>query len=281
MSSDIRRRLIEIGNADDADIDLGHAALILAAADRPGVPLEPYHRHLESIAAEVCEYVGQGENEANSKTDLDLRIEALVQVIVRRYGYGGGEDVFDDLDAANLMRVIDSRQGLPVAIGILFIVTARALGWDISGLDFPGRFLVRLEAGGARKILDPFAGGAEIKARDMRDMFKAIAGNHVELRAEHYRDMGNRDILLRLQGNIKIRLLREERFDDALETLEVMLLFAPDKPELWRETGLLHARLDHIKDAIRALEEYLRQCGADEARYNTSMLLQELRARLN
>ena len=274
---DIRARLTEIGGAEDGAIDLFETALILAAADRPGARLEPYRRHMEGIISEVRTYVGSTE----PLVPLGLRIEGLVQVIIKRYGYGGTQEVFDDLDAVNMMRVIDSRSGMPIVIGILFMQTARTLGWDICGLDFPGRFLVRLEAGGERRILDPFAGGAVVEPRDMRDMFKAIAGNHVELRAEHYRDMGNRDILLRLQGNIKIRLLREERFDDALETLEVMLLFAPDKLELWRETGLLHARLDHIKDAIRALEEYLRRCGEEKARYNTSMLLQELRARLN
>jgi len=274
---DIRARLTEIGGAEDGAIDLFESALVLAAADRPRARLEPYRRHMEGIISEVRTYVGGTE----PLVPLGLRNEGLVQVIIKRYGYGGTQEVFDDLDAVNMMRVIDSRSGMPIVIGILFMQTARTLGWDICGLDFPGRFLVRLEAGGERRILDPFAGGAVVEPRDMRDMFKAIAGNHVELRAEHYRDMGNRDILLRLQGNIKIRLLREERFDDALETLEVMLLFAPDKPELWRETGLLHARLDHIKNAVRALEEYLRRCGADEARYNTSMLLQELQAQLN
>ena len=274
---DIRARLTEIGGAEDGAIDLFETALVLAAADRPGARLEPYRRHMESIISEVRTYVHSTE----SLVPLSLRIEGLVQVIIKRYGYGGTQEVFDDLDAVNMMRVIDSRSGMPIVIGILFMQTARTLGWDICGLDFPGRFLVRLEASDERRILDPFAGGAVVEPRDMRDMFKAIAGNHVELRPEHYRDMGNRDILLRLQGNIKIRLLREERFDDALETLEVMLLFAPDKPELWRETGFLHARLDHIKDAIWALEEYLRRCGTDETRYNTSMLLQELRARLN
>ena len=274
---DIRARLTEIGGAEDGAIDLFETALVLAAADRPGARLEPYRRHMEGIISEVRTYVGSTE----PLVPLGLRIEGLVQVIIKRYGYGGTQEVFDDLDAVNMMRVIDSRSGMPIVIGILFMQTARTLGWDICGLDFPGRFLVRLEAGGERRILDPFAGGTVVEPRDMRDMFKAIAGNHVELRPEHYRDMGNRDILLRLQGNIKIRLLREERFDDALETLEVMLLFAPDKLELWRETGLLHARLDHIKDAIRALEEYLRRCGTDETRYNTSMLLQELRAQLN
>ena len=274
---DIRARLTEIGGAEDGAIDLFESALVLAAADRPRARLEPYRRHMEGIISEVRTYVGGTE----PLVPLGLRIEGLVQVIIKRYGYGGTQEIFDDLDAVNMMRVIDSRSGMPIVIGILFMQTARTLGWDICGLDFPGRFLVRLEAGGERRILDPFAGGTVVEPRDMRDMFKAIAGNHVELRAEHYRDMGNRDILLRLQGNIKIRLLCEERFDDALETLEVMLLFAPDKLELWRETGLLHARLDHIKDAIRALEEYLRRCGTDETRYNTSMLLQELRAQLN
>jgi regulator of sirC expression with transglutaminase-like and TPR domain len=212
---------------------------------------------------------------------LRLRIEALGQVIVRRYGYGGTEAVFEDLEAANMMRVIDTRSGLPIVIGILFIHAARALGWPIAGLDFPGRFLIRMEAGNERAILDPFAGGRVVQPKDMRDMFKAIAGNHVELKPEHYREMSNRGMLLRLQNNIKSRQLRGGRPYDAIETIETMLLFAPDEAGLWREAGLLYARLDRIKDAVAALEEHLRRSGGDSTRYNTSVLLQELRARLN
>lgn len=274
---DIRARLIKIGKRADEDIDLAEAALILAAADRPGVALDPYRRHLERLVADVRAYAGGTE----PAVALDLRIEALVQVIVKHYGYGGTEAVFDDLDAANLMRVIDSRQGLPIVIGILFIHTARRLGWPISGLDFPGRFLVRMAFEGGRKILDPFGGGRVLEARDMRDMFKAVAGAHVELTPEHYRDVGNRDVLLRLQGNIKTRLLRGENPEDAIEVLETMLLFAPDRAELWREKGMLHARFDDVEEAVRALEEYLRRSGGEGTRYKASILLQELLARLN
>ncbi|MBC8338690.1 MAG: transglutaminase family protein [Rhodospirillales bacterium] len=239
--------------------------------------MEPYLRHLENLTSGVRDYAkGSGPEAA-----LELRIEALVQVIVRRYGYGGTEDVFDDLDAANLMRVIDHRSGLPVAIGILFIATARAQGWTATGLDFPGRFLVRLDAGGQRIIIDPFAGGAVLDAPDMRAMFKAIAGNHVELTPGHYRDLSNRGILLRLQGNIKTRLLRQKQWDEAAQTIETMALFAPGHTDLWREAGLLYARLERNRDAVRMLEEYMRRTGAEDARYKTSVLLQELQARLN
>ena len=277
LPEDIRSRLTEIGRTPDSDIDLGEGTLLLASADRPGVVLEPYRRHLERLSDEVRTYAGGTE----PAVSLDLRIEALIQVIVKRYGYGGTETVFDDLDAANLTRVIDSRSGLPIAIGILFIHTARTLGWAIAGLDFPGRFLVRLEADGARRIIDPFAGGVEIEPRDMRDMFKNVAGNHVELTPDHYRELGTRDILLRLQENIRARLLRADRLEDALEILQAMLLFAPDEADLWRQAGLLHAHMDNVEDAVVALAECLRRSGGARSRYNTSVLLQELRTRLN
>ena len=272
-----RARLVEVGALDDDDIDLLETALVLASAERPGVSLEPYRRHAENLPEEVRAYAGPQAGEAG----LELRIEALVQVIVKRYGYGAGEDVFDDLESANLMRVIDSRSGLPVAVGILFIHAARAMGWRIRGIDFPGRFLVRLQLGAERAVLDPFGGGRALSAQDMRDMLKALSGNHAELTPEHYREMTDREVLLRLSDNLKTRLLREERFDDALGVLETMLLIAPKAVHLWRECGLLQARLERIQDAVVSLEEYLSRSGADDSRYNTSLLLQELRARLN
>ncbi len=273
-----RTQLIEVGKADDEAIDLMKTALILASADRPGVSIDPYLRHVEQLTSDVFEYAS---NFPNSEDPLNIQIEALVQVIVRRYGYGGSESVFNDLEAANLMRVIDNRSGLPVAIGILFIAVARAQDWAITGLDFPGRFLLRLDARGVRKIIDPFADGAIIEAHDMRAMFKAFVGNQVELAPEHYRDMGNRDILARLQGNIKSRLIQNERWEEALEIIETMLMFQPNQANLWHEAGLLYAQIDRIVDAIHAFENFLSKTTAEEKRYKISMLLQELRNRLN
>ncbi|MED5396521.1 MAG: tetratricopeptide repeat protein, partial [Pseudomonadota bacterium] len=106
-------------------------------------------------------------------------------------------------------------------------------------------------------------------------------GNHAELTPEHYREMSARAVLLRLQENIKTRLLREIRLEDALGVVETMLLFAPDTSYLWRECGLLQARLDRTQEAVASLEEHLRRSSGAGARYNASILLQKLRARLN
>ncbi len=263
-----------IGRAEDGDIDLAGAALLLARAARPEPSPEPYRRHLEQLESEVADYAGRDQS-------LTRRHEALVQVIARRHGYAGTQRAFSTLDGADLMRVIDRRSGLPVTLGILYIDVARKLGWDASGIDFPGRFLVRLEAEGERRIIDPFEMGEAVDAVGLRRRLKEIAGNDAELKPSYYRALSAREVLTRLQANIRVRLVAEQRWAEAAEVVERMLLVAPENPTLWREQGVLQARMDRVTAAIASLEESLRHGGPDPDRYETSALIQELRQRLS
>ena len=70
--------------------------------------------------------------------DLGRARQALNDIILLKHGYSGDELTYDDLQNANLMRVIDRRKGLPVALGILYLHAARAQGWDRSVSAFPG-----------------------------------------------------------------------------------------------------------------------------------------------
>jgi len=268
-----RARLQDLRDIGDENVDLAAAALDIAGLHRAGTASAPYLRHLETLVHEVGVYAGK-------TPDIDHAVEALVQVIARRYGYGGDDEAFDDLDAANFATVIDERRGLPVALGILYIHVARAQGWSAGGIDFPGRFLVRVEVESERRILDPFDDGRVLESRDMRDLLKVGAGLGAELTPDQYQEIGNREILLRLENNLKVRHLRAERFEDALGVIETMLLFAPETSSLWREAGMIHARLDHVREAISALEEFLRLDTSAESRYSATVLLQDLRDRL-
>ncbi len=277
LPTDICEALVEVGRASDADVDLAETALILATVDRPAVHLDSYRRHLAALCQEVDAYV------SGLKEPLDLAMchEALVQVLFRRYGYVGTEESFDDPDAANMTYVIDRRSGLPVLLGILYIHVAQSQGWFAEGLNFPGRFFLRLGIGSERMIIDPFAGGVAIDPQGLRDILKALSGAHAELQRSFYEPVSSRQILLRIQNNIHNRLLRAGRLEDAITVIEVMLLFAPKATHLWRESALLHARLDQVEKAIAALETYLSHDQSGDSRYNASMLLQELRQRLN
>ena len=265
------------GRNPEEELDIGTVALALAAVANPKARRRPYRRHLEKLSAEVEAYVAGH----RGPIPLPLRHEALVQVIHKRYGYVGTEDCFDDIEAANLMRVIDRRGGLPVAIGILYLHAARHMGWPAAGVDFPGRFLLRLDSEEGRIIFDAFEGGTTLAAPDLRKVLKTMAGPDAELDPMHYRKAGPRAVLLRLQNNIKIRQLGAQRPSAALRTLETMVALAPNDPALWCEFGVLHARLDQIPAAIAALEESLRHSGSEQTRYQASALLQELRRQLH
>jgi regulator of sirC expression with transglutaminase-like and TPR domain len=254
-------------------LPLAEAALALAALDRPHVDLQRYHGHLDCLAREV----GAA---AAACGDTGQRIAALNGVIHGRYGYQGDALTYEDLENANLMSVIDRRKGLPVALGILYIHAARAQGWDMAGLAFPGHFLVRLAEPGGRVILDPFHGGRVRAAAELRDLLKTIAGAKAELVPAHYADVSDRDILLRLQNNLKLRLLEGRQTEKALAVISGMMLFAPDQPALWREAGLVNAELGNLRAAIDALARFLALATDDAARRDAALLLQQLKGRL-
>lgn len=274
---DLEARLRRIGGQADSEIDVAQAGLLLAALERPQLGLERYYHHLSLLQRDVAELAAR----EGAATSLEMRIAVLNAVLVERYGYSGDVETYDALQNANLMRVIDRRRGLPVALGILYLHAARTQGWAIAGLNFPGHFLLRLDLGGERRIIDPFNGGVTRGAADLRGMLKAMSGIGAELRPEHTEPVGSRDVLLRLQNNIKLRLIQEERSADALEVVETMLMIAPDRPALWREAGILHAHLDNMRAAIMAFEHYLDLAGPEPGREEIAELLARLRTKLN
>jgi regulator of sirC expression with transglutaminase-like and TPR domain len=266
--------LRDVAGLGERPLPLAEAALALAALDRPRVDLARYHQHLAALAQEVGEA-------AAATRDTGQRIVALNAVILERYGYQGDTLTYDDLQNANLMHVIDRRKGLPVALGILYIHAARAQGWDMAGLAFPGHFLVRLVEPGGRVILDPFHGGRVRSPAELRDLLKAIAGDAAELEPAHYAEVSDRAILLRLQNNLKHRLLESRQTEKALAVIAGMMLFAPDQAGLWREAGLINAELGNLRAAIDALEHFLALTTDTTARHHTALVLQKLKARLH
>lgn len=273
--AEAREILRRVGQQPDDEIDLAEAALALGSLELPSVALEGYRRHIAVLVDDLSQ---RNDPAADS---LETRIALLHEVIVERHGYRGDHDTYDDLQNANLLRVIDRRRGLPVALGILFMHAARSQGWAIRGLNFPGHFLVRMDADGARAILDPFNEGQVRSAVDLRDLLKATAGSAAELEPGHYQPVANRDVLLRLQNNIKLRHLTAHDVPKALEVLEAMRLFAPREPSLWRETGLLEAHAGNLGAAIAALETFMELTGSDRHRHQTAALIQQLKNRLN
>ena len=264
----------------DGAIDVMGTALALGRFQMPDCALDPYFRHLDELAADVDVYY-RAEPEPFG---VEPAVKALSTVLSEVHGYTGDQETYDDVQNANLIRVIDRRKGLPVALGLIYMHVARAQGWRLVGLNFPGHFLVRLDLEGERAILDPFAGGIVLSPGDVKQRFIDAGGRASVFDRHVYRQVSDRDVLLRLQNNIKSRYLRDDQPDRALEILETMSRIAPGRAGLWREAGLLQADLNRFGGAIAALERYL-ALTADRMdrradRRKMEKLVSELRTRL-
>ena len=268
--------LREAAACRDGCLDIAGVALNLAAMDRLGVPLRRYRSDLARMVTAVADYRRALPRSA-SGGDFAA---CLAHVLARDMSFRGDTATYDDLQNANLMRVMDRRKGLPVALGILYIHAARGQGWLAGGLATPGHFLICVSINGTRSILDPFNAGNTVDPRQLRDLFsragQAMPG------PDALRMLPDQDVLLRLQNNIKLRLLQDGRLAEALAVLDRMRLLAPDRAVLLFESGIVNAQAGHLGIASCQLKHFLEQNSATEPqRVKAALLLQQVQNRLN
>lgn len=268
----IETALKALGAAPDDGLDIAEAALLLAALDRPALDLMPYRRHLSDMATAL--------SRIDAGPEVAPRAMALAGVISVEFGYRGDTETYDDPQNADLIRVIDRRMGLPVALGILYIYAAKAQAWPVHGIDFPGHFLIRLEGEDGSLVLDPFHGGRVSAPPEMQDLLRRL-GSGEDVRPEHVRPMTAREVLLRLQNNIKGRAWRAGDIERTAETLRRMLLVAPNFAPAWRELGVVEGKLGRIRQAIAATERYLMLAGDEAASLEAEAFLRHIRLQLN
>jgi regulator of sirC expression with transglutaminase-like and TPR domain len=276
----IEDALRRIGEGADIAIDLAGTALLCAAHEDAKIDLERCNRHLEEIEVEMKRAAALDGLRADDD-GLDACCEALRYVMVEKFGYQGDEQTYDDLRNADLAQVIERRRGLPVALSILYVHAARSLGWRIEGINFPGHFMIRLHGDRRAAILDPFSGGITRSIRDLRQLLKAQSSDKSELKPDHFAPLENRQVLLRLQNNIKVRRIQEGDLAGAERALQRMLWLAPGQADLWRESGILNIRLDNLLTARRSLTRYLELAENDQQRQRAARLLQELSQQLH
>jgi len=276
------------GDEKDDAINFGETALALAAFEKSEVEITPYRNHLDSLIDQVkkeCKYV--------SVKQAEDQLEALRKVLVIKHEYKGDESFEEDPRSNNLMEVIDRKCGSPIALGILYLHVARALGWAMTGLDLCGHFLLRLSAQDGQIIIDPFRSGQVCQIEEASDILfdeddeeinfiEALKKTSpVNLSSDILKPVSARSLLLKLQHAVKKRLIDQNRIDTSITTLHGMILFAPRRHDLWKELGYLQAERGHLRAAINALEVVKDLAEDPLPGKQTDVVLKELRWRLN
>jgi regulator of sirC expression with transglutaminase-like and TPR domain len=268
---DPRTALDALGELPDGEIDIAAAALHFARIDAPDADPAETAAHLSDIARAAA---------AATAATPEAQAEALRDIMAVRFGYRGDTQTYDSADNANIIRVVKRRRGLPVALGILWIHAARIAGWAAAGINFPGHFLIAVGTK-RRVVLDIFAGGTILNADALRDLLTGFEGEGARLRPAVLAPVSDRDVLLRLQNNIKLRRLRGGDLAGSRTCNLDMLRIAPTAAALWRDEALLADKCEEPAAAVAAWQKFLALTPDGGDAELAREALRTLRSRLN
>ncbi len=228
----VQSELLKVMQRAEEQIDLFHAALLIARLDNPDLDAKPYRQQLDDMAGELRAKLPAG-------ADDPARLEALKKYLFSENGFHGSRSDYYNRANSYINEVLDDREGLPITLSILFLELANRLGVkNVAGLPLPGHFMVRYSPRtGEDQIIDVFNGGQTISRTEAQDRVFAATGDG--FREADYATASKRDIIVRMLRNL---FSIAERSESAAGALRYQDLIVALQPELARER-LTRARL--------------------------------------
>lgn len=246
-------------NAPGADI--APAALAIARVEYPALDAEPYLDRIDDMGSKAARRVG-GVRGASSDA-----VALLNEYLFEEEGFSGNRENYEDPRNSFLNEVIDRRRGIPISLAIIYMEVARRAGVEITGVNFPGHFLLRAGTplGDDDLIIDPFHGGAMLSEFDCRQLLRNHVGDEAAFDGSLLAPATRHDIVVRMLVNLKRLYVRMRSFPQARFVSTLLLGVNPSAIGELRDRGLLAYHLEDFASALRDLEEYLRLSPSEAA----------------
>jgi S1-C subfamily serine protease/regulator of sirC expression with transglutaminase-like and TPR domain len=250
----VHAELIEVLEHSDQEIDLLHAALLIAKLDNRDVDVAAYQEQVDRMVAEVSQSYTE-------EADAASKLEALDRFLFQDFGFHGSRTNYYHRSNSYLNEVIDDREGLPITLSVLYMELARRMGLKVVGVGLPGHFVVRLEPTQDKgQLIDPFNRGQRLDRGGAEALIKSISG----------RMLGDADLVAQSKKAILTRILRnllrvafeQEDATAMMRYVDTVLLISPESGEShWLRAGLRY-RAGRYAEAMEDVQ-WILENGAD------------------
>ncbi len=161
---------------------------------------------------------------------------------------------------SDIVRVFETKEGIPITLGVLLIETANRCGFEAKGVNYPGHFLVNING----YLVDP-VGLTKL------DPGKIVSSDKVSERL--LVSVSPLVVLLRMLNNLRALYMREEQWANSIEIIDLQidvcgdnhrlkasLLY--DKAELWSKMEAYVVARQCLLDAaeIGDNQDFIDQC---------------------
>jgi regulator of sirC expression with transglutaminase-like and TPR domain len=253
VTSELERALDAPGN------ELAPAAFAISRIEYPVLDTARYVDRLDEMGRRATERLG-----APVPTTSES-ISALNEFLYDEEGFSGNRDQYEDPRNSFLNQVLDRRTGIPISLAVVYLELARRTGLNITGVNFPGHFLLRADGpiAGDDLIIDPFHGGALLSEYDCRQLLRHHVGDEAAFDCSLLAPATRHEIVVRMLVNLKRLYVRMRSFPQARFVSTLLLAADPSAVHELRDRGLLAYHMEDFSSALRDLEEFLRLSSGD------------------
>ena len=233
----------------DGEIRLARAALLIAAAEQPGLDVDRYLARLDDLADTALA--------ARRAADALSRLHRLREFLFEELGFAGDRSDYFDPRNSHLNEVLDRRLGIPITLSLVFIEVGRRLGLQMEGIGLPGHFITGARIAGEHVLLDPFNRGTVLTVEACGQVVRQALGRPVQLRPEHFAPVDNRQLLTRMLANLKGVYWRQEAWDKVVRVIDRMLALNPTAAGERRDRGAAWSNMGRLERGVADWERYL------------------------
>ncbi|CAQ84615.1 MULTISPECIES: invasion regulator SirB1 [Photorhabdus] len=238
------------------NVTLSSGILLISRAIRSDFPQRSVEIQLQSL-------IDEARREISPQMNKEEQLEKLLALFYQSWKFGGASGVYCLSDTLWLDKVLHSRQGSPVILGVILIHIAQALELSLMPVVFPTQLILRIDCPDKPvRFINPTNG--ETLSEYMLDVWlKGNISQTAKLAADDLQEADNISIVLKVLETIKVALMEEKQLELALKASEAVLMFDPDDPYEIRDRGLIYAELDCNHIAVSDLNYFVEHCPED------------------
>ncbi|MCB9078530.1 MAG: tetratricopeptide repeat protein [Anaerolineaceae bacterium] len=250
MSDGLDQSVTTMLAKDEGLIDLAGTALLIAEYLTHPFDKQLYLNRLDKMAAAIRSQL----TPAQSATDI---IDALNFYLFGQVNYTGNTNDYYNPDNSFLNRVMDGRTGIPLTLSMIYLEIGWRLRLPLWGIGLPGHFIVGYGAEADPIYIDVFHRGQRITEDDCLALSNTPSQRHDTFKRQFLRPVSKKAMLYRLLLNLKHIYLDQQKWPDALKTIDLMMILRPPEIGNLRDRGLIYYRLNRLSEAVTDLQRYI------------------------
>jgi regulator of sirC expression with transglutaminase-like and TPR domain len=172
--------------------ELETGALLLARTITPELDIGECCAQLDEISDRCRELIVE-------PMSLREKCRVINRVLFHDYGFRGNHEDYTDPRNSFLDQVLTRKKGLPITLGIIYLLVAHRLGLSLEPVGLPGHFVVGCYIEETPFFIDAFEQGA---FRSAQDLFMILRANHIEPKVTDLAPTPVREVLCRCCRNL-------------------------------------------------------------------------------